>query len=199
MPTEVGKPSGRTLSPTKPPKVGQKRPKRNKGGRPRVSDAEKARRGYLDPYRRRSKPRSRRGPAPVLAGSGRDYVAVARQYVADVLSGRQTACQWVRLACERHDRDTVRAATDPAWPYTWSDAHAVEACAFLEQLPHVEGRWQTETIHLEPCQVFLVCSLFGWRHRAATGAAAVHAAVFRGRAQGGEVDADGGRSRCSTC
>jgi phage terminase large subunit-like protein len=94
-------------------------------------------------------------------------VAVARQYVADVLSGRQTACQWVRLACARHDRDTVRAATDEAWPYTWSDAHAVEACTFLEQLPHVEGRWQTETIHLEPCQLFLVCSLFGWRHRAA--------------------------------
>jgi phage terminase large subunit-like protein len=93
-------------------------------------------------------------------------VAVAREYVADVLSGRQTACQWVRRACERHDRDTVRAATDPVWPFTWSDAHAVEACAFIEQLPHVEGRWRTETIHLEACQVFFVCALFGWRQRA---------------------------------
>jgi phage terminase large subunit-like protein len=93
-------------------------------------------------------------------------VAVARQYVGDVLSGRQTACQWVRLACARHDRDTVRAATDPAWLFTWSAAHAAEACAFIEQLPHVEGRWTTATIHLEPWQIFLVCELFGWRQRA---------------------------------
>ena len=27
------------------------------------------------------------------------------QYIADVLSGRQVACKWVRLACERHRRD----------------------------------------------------------------------------------------------
>lgn len=92
-------------------------------------------------------------------------MTVARQYVADVLSGRQAACRWVRLACERHDRDTMRAATDPAWPYAWSDAHAAEVCGFVAQLPHVEGRWRTATIWLEPCQVFLLCALFGWRHR----------------------------------
>jgi len=38
-------------------------------------------------------------------------------------------------------------------------------CAFVERLPHVEGRWQTPTIRLEPAQVFLLVSLFGWRHR----------------------------------
>jgi len=60
----------------------------------------------------------------------------------------------------------MRAATDPTWPYVWSDAHAVEACAFIERVPHVEGSWSTATIQLEPCQVFLVTCLFGWRHRA---------------------------------
>jgi phage terminase large subunit-like protein len=102
----------------------------------------------------------------VPRGTGRDYGLVARQYAADVLGGRIPACQWVRLACERQDRDSMRAATDPAWPYVWSDAHAAEACAFLEQLPHVEGTWSTPTITLQPCQVFWVACLFGWRHRA---------------------------------
>ena len=60
----------------------------------------------------------------------------------------------------------MRAMTDPSWPYVWSDAHAMEACAFLERLPHIEGKWATATIRLEPAQIFLVSTLFGWRHRA---------------------------------
>jgi phage terminase large subunit-like protein len=39
------------------------------------------------------------------------------------------------------------------------------ACTFLEQLPHTEGKWATPLIRLEPWQVFLVTSLFGWRVR----------------------------------
>lgn len=60
----------------------------------------------------------------------------------------------------------MQAATDPEWPYVWRDEHATAACQFLEQLPHIEGKWTTDTIQLEPCQVFWVCCLFGWRRRA---------------------------------
>ena len=91
---------------------------------------------------------------------------VAQGYVADVLGERIVACAWVKKACERHDRDRMTAQTDPSWPYAWSDLHAVDACKFIEQLPHVEGRWATGQITLEPWQVFVVASLFGWRHRA---------------------------------
>jgi phage terminase large subunit-like protein len=101
-----------------------------------------------------------------VTATSRDYVTIARQYAADVLSGTIPACVWVKLACERQDRDAMRAATDPAWPFVWSDAHAVEACAFIERLPHVEGAWSSPTIRLEPAQVFLVALLFGWRQRA---------------------------------
>jgi phage terminase large subunit-like protein len=134
-------------------------------GRPPISDAEKARRGTFQASKQRVKPTSVRRPIAVPRAS-RDYGTIARQYAADVLSGRIPASQWVRLACERQDRDAMRAVTDPTWRYVWSDAHAVKACRFLEQLPHVEGRWATATIRLEPCQVFWVCCLFGWRHRA---------------------------------
>jgi hypothetical protein len=98
--------------------------KRRKGGRPRISDAEKARRGTLKPYRARDKKPTRTGPKPVAPAKPRDYVTIARRYAADILSGRQVACRWVTLACERQDRDAMRAATDPSWPFVWSDAHA---------------------------------------------------------------------------
>ena len=74
------------------------------------------------------------------------------------------ACQWVRLAADRQERDLGRA-DDPAWPYVWSEAEASAVCTFIERLPHVEGRWATATIRLEPAQVFLLTCLFGWRHR----------------------------------
>jgi phage terminase large subunit-like protein len=147
-------------TPTTPPA------KKRARGRPRISDAEKARRGTFEANKQPKARPSRRRRIALPRASSRDYLQVARQYAADVLGGRIAASQWVRLACERQDRDTMRAATDPAWPYVWNDAHAIAACAFLERIPHVEGTWATATIHLEPCQVFWVACLFGWRHRA---------------------------------
>jgi phage terminase large subunit-like protein len=111
--------------------------------------------------RRREKPETL-----TLQPRPRDYVRIAVQYATDVLSGQIPACHWVKLAAERQDRDTMRAMTDPSWPYVWSEAHAVEACTFIEQLPHVEGKWTTPTIVLQPPQIFLLVCLYGWRHRA---------------------------------
>ena len=112
------------------------------------------------------KPGPRGRPRKVPSTSGRDYVGIAEAYQADVIRGRIAACQWIRLAVERQQRDVLRAQIDPACPFVWSDAHAREACAFLEHLPHVEGRWASHTIQLEPAQVFWVTCLFGWRQRA---------------------------------
>lgn len=96
----------------------------------------------------------------------RNYVQIAEMYAAGVLSGRIVACKWVRLACERQVRDRQRAVEDETWPYVWDDVHAVDACHFIEQLPHVEGRWASPLIVLEPCDVFLITTFFGWRVRA---------------------------------
>jgi phage terminase large subunit-like protein len=139
------------------PKPG-KRPR----GRPRLDDHEKQRRGTLEPGRVVS-------PVvpdhPLTPSASQDYLAIALHYAADVLEGRRIACKWVRLAVERQDAD-LRRQDDPGWPFAWSADHASAACAFLEQLPHVEGAWGTGTIRLQPWQVFLVTALFGWRHRA---------------------------------
>lgn len=78
-------------------------------------------------------------------------------------AGRIVAGVWIRRACERDARDRARIGTDPAWPYTWSPWHAHDVCDFVEKLPHVEGSWATRTITLEPVQVWLLVTLFGWR------------------------------------
>jgi phage terminase large subunit-like protein len=85
--------------------------------------------------------------------------------LADVLAGRVVACKWVKLACERQDRDQKRAATDSTCPFVWSDWHARDVCDFVEKLPHIEGTWKSATITLEPWQIFILTTIFGWRQR----------------------------------
>lgn len=90
----------------------------------------------------------------------RDYARIANEYVADVLEGRRLACHWVRQACERQRRDLERAAAGE-FPYTFDPERAAAVCAFVEALPHVKGRY-AGTITLEPWQVFILTTVFGW-------------------------------------
>jgi phage terminase large subunit-like protein len=105
----------------------------------------------------------------------KDYVALARQYEADVIDGRVVVCKWVRLACRRNVRDRERAeAHDPAFPYWFSDAAAVRICVAAESLPHVkgpkakivgrdeQGRPLWNPISLEPWQCWVLTTVFGW-------------------------------------
>lgn len=117
----------------------------------------------------------------------KDYAAIATQYARDVVEGRIVACKWVMLACQRHLADLQRDAE--GWRYTWNpelrsadetDAEGRvlrqgkpyrpgdRACFFIELLPHIKGEWaaKRELIKLEPSQVFVVASIFGWVDRA---------------------------------
>lgn len=94
----------------------------------------------------------------------KDYVAIARQYRDEARRDTRGKkfCKWVRLACEREYQDQKRAAGGK-WNYYFSEWHANDVCDFIEKLPHVEGAWDTETITLEPAQIFILCTVFGWR------------------------------------
>lgn len=129
-----------------------------------VSAAEHRRRGTFrrDRYGEKG---GRPDIAPPKAPRARPYRRVFDAYVTGVLEGSIVANQWIRLACARHVRDMVHAS-DPAWPYVWSDAQLIAVCRFVETLPHTEGQWNSPTIRLEPWQIFVFGSLFGWRHRA---------------------------------
>lgn len=88
----------------------------------------------------------------------RDYVRIAEQYRDAVIAAQIPACRWVRLACERQFRDLQRRD----WDYRFNTARANEICAFVECLPHIEGRWPTKNIVLEPWQCFILTTIFGW-------------------------------------
>lgn len=94
----------------------------------------------------------------------RDYTGIASRYARDVVAGRVVACKWVRLACQRHLKDMKRRGDD--WPYRWDPWNAADICDFAELLPHIEGRWATPTLLLEPWQVFTLAVIFGWRRKA---------------------------------
>src|SRR5690349_18366650 len=67
-----------------------------------------------------------------------DYVALAAQYQADVLSGAIPACKWVRLACQRNRRDLDRQET-PTFPYRFDPDAGRRICQMAEMLPHIKG------------------------------------------------------------
>lgn len=48
-------------------------------------------------------------------------------------------------------------------PFLFSAKWAHKHCEFIEQLPHIEGKWDTPTITLVPAQIFFVVQLFGFR------------------------------------
>lgn len=54
---------------------------------------------------------------------------------------------------------------DAGWPYRFDRWHGDNICDFIEKLPHVEGQWKTETIFLEPVQIFILTTIFGWRRQ----------------------------------
>ena len=101
----------------------------------------------------------------------RNYAAIAKQYAEAVVRGDIAACKWVRQACQRQLDDLKRFKGKDS-PYRFnpkltdkqgrSYQPADNLCAFVERLPHVKGPLAGQPIHLEPWQVFVLTTLFGW-------------------------------------
>lgn len=89
----------------------------------------------------------------------------AERYVDDVLNGRQVACKWVRLACERHRRD-LEAGGERGLRF--DETTAKTAIAFFRLLKHSKGEWAGRPLVLEPWEQFTVWSLFGWKREDGT-------------------------------
>lgn len=131
--------------------------------RPRLSDDQKRLRGTAQPCRMDAA-----GPSIAVLEPEtdltptREYVAVADGYVADVLAGRIVAGVWTRKACERFRR-MREVASAPGGSYGFSPEEANRICAFAEQCPHVEGKWRSDGITLEPWQVWVLVACYGFR------------------------------------
>lgn len=87
------------------------------------------------------------------------------------MAGEVPACKWVRLACQRQLNDLARFR-GKASPFQFNPKlldqngrafhPADNLCAFIERLPHVKGPLAGEPIKLEPWQVFILSTVFGW-------------------------------------
>ncbi len=87
----------------------------------------------------------------------RDYIGIANQYIEDVLSGAIPACHWVKKACQRQKRD-LHGLTG----YVFNTKKACKVCYFVECLRHTKGPLATQRIQLEPWQIFILTTVFGW-------------------------------------
>ena len=98
------------------------------------------------------------------ASSQPDFVAVATAYAKAAASdkGGKKFGRLMQLAGQRFLADLKRAKAKGA-PFRFSPDHANHACWWIEQLPHVEGKWETPEIRLHPSHVFFVVQLFGFR------------------------------------
>ncbi|MGL4638066.1 MAG: terminase large subunit [Beijerinckiaceae bacterium] len=91
-----------------------------------------------------------------------DYVAMAEGYADAVLDGRIAENFFVLKACERYKR--MRAKADKTrGEYYWSPVYVLEVCSFVESCPQVEGGDDDATIVLDPCQIFILANIFGFR------------------------------------
>ena len=101
---------------------------------------------------------------------------IATAYAQDVVAGKIVACKWHRLACQRHLKDLERSANG-AMPYVWNPElmdskerpyrPSERICKFAELMPHIKGDWAAkgQLIKLEPPQIFILASIFGWVHK----------------------------------
>lgn len=97
--------------------------------------------------------------------ASRDYCGIARQYAADVLDGKIPACKWVKLSADRQLADLKTYAGSRS-PYVFDENEANRVCKFIELLTHTKGELAGTRIHLEPWQVFILTTVFGWLRRA---------------------------------
>lgn len=88
-------------------------------------------------------------------------VAEGLQYVRDVLAGRIVVCQWVRLACERHERDEARIESDD-FPYTFDARRAERVLKLIQKFREIRGPRAGRLFRFGPWQRFIVASIFGW-------------------------------------
>ena len=110
--------------------------------------------------------RKRKASSQASASGPRDFVAIAVAYAEEAVADRRGAKfgKWVRLAAKRFLADLKRAVR-PRAPFVFDAWHAVDACRFIECLPHVEGTWDTPNIVLHPAHVFATVNIFGFRKR----------------------------------
>lgn len=93
-------------------------------------------------------------------------VNAANKYARDVVSGKILTCKLTIQACKRHLDDLEKSKSD-RFPYRFDKNKAERVCRFIQKLCHTKDEWAKKPldqarIKLEPWQLFIYCSVFGW-------------------------------------
>lgn len=94
-----------------------------------------------------------------VAPAKTSVLAQVTAYAEQVVRGEIVAGKPVRLAAQRH-LDDIEAAHERG--ITWCEARAEHAVDFIQNLKHSKGEWAGRFFELEPWQVFIIGSVFGW-------------------------------------
>lgn len=93
-------------------------------------------------------------------------VQLAIDYAKGVVSGKILAGRLARLACQRflNDLDLHKGKNSA---FEFDKDRGEEACEFIENLPHVKGRWARDALALKlsPWQCLVIANIFGWLRR----------------------------------
>jgi phage terminase large subunit-like protein len=98
----------------------------------------------------------------------RDYAGIAKKYARDVVAGNIAACKQAVQACQRQLNDLRRSERAEGFPFVFDSAQSsARVCKFIEALPHIKGKWarSRQRITLEPWQLFILTTIFGWVER----------------------------------
>lgn len=87
----------------------------------------------------------------------------AQRYINDILSGKEVACEFVKLAVRRHLTDLEASKGD--FPFVFSEYQAQRVLDFFRLLRHTEGKLGGELFNLQDNQAFALAMIFGWRQK----------------------------------
>lgn len=91
--------------------------------------------------------------------SVRQLKAHTSKYVRDILSGKIPSGRYVKLACERFNRDKKNKKYRIDWD------KAFDVVNFIQLLKHTEGVHYGKPFYLEDFQLFLIVNVFGFINR----------------------------------
>jgi phage terminase large subunit-like protein len=91
----------------------------------------------------------------------RDYCLIAKKYAKQVVAKQIPAGQKVVAACQRQ-LDDLERWNKKSSPYLFVKQKAERVCKFIENLPHIKGPKSGKKIELEPWQIFILTTIFGW-------------------------------------
>ena len=83
------------------------------------------------------------------------------KYCRDIVSSKIDACLQVKQACQRQI-DDLKKQKDDGFPYRFDKMKAEKVCKFIEMLPHQKGKWSGTRIVLQPWQLMIISTIFGW-------------------------------------